>query len=491
VSDELTGLDARTIAASVRAGSLRSRDLVDACLERIDARDPEWNAFLAVDPEGARKAAAVIDATVEEGGDPGPLAGVPIAIKDNLCVEGARTTCASRILESYVAPYTATAVRRLLAAGAVPLGKTNLDEFAMGSSCENSAFGPTRNPWDPSRVPGGSSGGSAAAVAGRLAPIALGSETGGSVRQPASLCGVVGVKPTYGRVSRYGLLAFGSSLDQIGPFARTVRDAALVLGVMSGADPCDATSVALPVPEVPADGPLRLDDVRIGVPAEYLPEGLDPKIRLRFDEAVGTLEALGATIVPISLPTSPFAIPVYYVLANAEASSNLARYDGVRFGHRTAEGGSLDEWLSATRGEGFGAETKRRIMIGTYVLSAGYGDKYYAHAQKVRALIRREFSEAFESVDAIVSPTSPATAFPLGDRTDDPVAMYLCDVLTAPANLAGIPGISVPGGHDDAGLPVGIQFLGTHFSETDLLRIAAAYEDATGHAAGRSPEDRS
>ena len=489
--DDPTRLDARAIAAAVRAGERRAADVVEAHLARIEARNDAWNAFLAVDAAGARRAAAAVDATVAEGGDPGPLAGVPLAIKDNLCVRGTRTTCASRILETYVAPYTATAVERLVAAGAVPIGKTNLDEFAMGSSNESSAFGATRNPWDPTRVPGGSSGGSAAAVAGALAPVALGSDTGGSIRQPAALCGVVGVKPTYGRVSRYGLLAFASSLDQIGPFAKTVRDAAAVLGVLAGRDPRDATSVDLPPPEVPAEGPLRLDGVRLGVPEEYLPDALDPVIRARFDEAVATLESLGATMVPLSLPSTPYAIPVYYVLANAEASSNLARYDGVRYGHRTAEDGALDAWLAATRGEGFGAETKRRIMIGTFVLSTGYADRYYTHALRVRALLRRELATAFERVDAIVSPTSPVTAFPLGEKVDDPISMYLCDVLTAPANLAGVPGVSVPGGYDDRGLPVGLQFLGPHFGETELLRIAAAYEDATGHAAARSAGDPS
>ena len=412
-----------------------------------------------------------------------PLLGLPIAVKDVLALENVRCTCGSRILENFVPPYTATAVERLLAAGVVVVGKTNTDEFAMGSSTENSAYGPTHNPWDLQRVPGGSSGGSAAAVAARLVPAALGTDTGGSVRQPASFCGITGIKPTYGRVSRYGLVAYGSSLDCVGAFGRTAADTAALFAIIAGHDRRDATSMDLPVPAIalpPAGSPAatNLKGLRIGVPGEYFIKGIQPEVEEAVRQAIRALEALGAEVRPVSLPHTEYALPVYYLIAPAEASANLARYDGVRFGLRE-EAGSMLDMFRLTRGAGFGPEVKRRIMLGTYALSAGYYDAYYGQAQKVRTLIKSDFEEAFAAVDAIAAPVAPSTAFLLGQHSDDPLAMYLEDVFTLPANLAGVPGLTFPVGFDAHDLPIGMQLMGPHFREDLLFRLAHAYQQAT------------
>lgn len=478
-------MSAREIAAGVRGKKFTAVEVAQAALARAHELNPRLNAFVTLLDGLALEQARAVDATVAAGRDPGPLAGVPVAVKDNLCIRGARTTCSSKILDQYIPPYTATAVERIVAAGGVTLGKCNLDEFAMGSSTENSAYGPSRNPWDTERVPGGSSGGSAVAVAAGLAPLALGSDTGGSIRQPAALTGVVGLKPTYGRVSRYGLVAFASSLDQIGPFARDAQDAALLTAVMSGADPLDATSAPEPVPaelgnlQPPAD----LKGVRLGVPKEYFVSGVDPEIERAVRAAIAELQSLGAETVEISLPHSEYGIGVYYLVATAEASSNLARYDGVHYGHRTAAGAGMVEMYARSRAEGFGAEVKRRIMLGTYALSSGYYDAYYLKAQKVRALIKRDFDRAFERCDAIVSPTTPTAAFKLGEKTDDPLAMYLSDIFTISANLAAVPGLAIPCGFTAGGLPIGLQLMGRTFGEAALLKIAAAYQARTGHHA--------
>ena len=450
------------------------------------------NAFLQIDRAGATHRAEELDR--EAGGaqgssqavesqpanaaTPTPLRGVPIAVKDNICVRGLQATCGSRILAGYHPPYDATVVERLRAAGAVIVGKTNCDEFAMGSSNENSAFGPVRNPWDTGRVPGGSSGGSAAAVAARVVPAALGSETGGSVRQPAALCGVVGVKPTYGRVSRYGLVAFGSSLDQVSVFGLTVKDAALVLQTIAGRDECDATSADVPVPDYAAELGGDIRGARVGVPHALLGEGVDADVRARVEEAIEAYRELGAEVVDLEMPHAKYSIAVYYIIATAEASSNLARYDGVRYGHRTEDPEDLRQMYRRTRDEGFGAEVKRRIMLGTYVLSSGYYDAYYLKAQKVRTLIQRDFLEAFEKCDAVLTPTTPTPAFRLGEKTDDPLSMYLSDIYTCMANLAGVPGVSVPCGLSSQGLPVGFQLMGRHWGEATILRLAHAYEQA-------------
>jgi aspartyl-tRNA(Asn)/glutamyl-tRNA(Gln) amidotransferase subunit A len=422
---------------------------------------------------------------IAAGAQLGPLAGVPIALKDNLCVRGMRTTASSKILDQFVPPYDATVVQRLEAAGAVIVGKTNCDEFAMGSSNENSAYGPVRNPWADDRTPGGSSGGSAVAVATDCVPISLGSDTGGSIRQPASFCSVVGLKPTYGRVSRYGLLAFASSLDQIGPFSRTVADAALALSVLAGVDPADSTSAAVDVADYSAALTGTVAGLRIGVPRAFVAEGVDESVRRAFQQALDTLRDAGATLIDIELPHAAAAIPVYYLVATAEASSNLARYDGVKYGYRAAAG--MDEGLRAmysrTRDEGFGPEVKRRIMLGTYVLSAGYYDAYYLKAQQVRTLLRRDYEHAFEQVDVVAMPTSPTPPFKLGEKSTDPLQMYLTDVFTVSANLAGLPGISIPCGFAD-GLPIGLQLIGRMFEEATILRAADAYERLTSwHAA--------
>ncbi|MBL8092881.1 MAG: Asp-tRNA(Asn)/Glu-tRNA(Gln) amidotransferase subunit GatA [Anaerolineales bacterium] len=472
----LTDLTLQGARDQLASGAVSSRELTEACLARIEAVDPQLNAFLSVTAERALTQADAADAR-RASGDGAPLLGVPLAIKDVLCLTGTRTTAGSRILENFVAPYTATAVQRLLDAGAVILGKLNCDEFAMGSSTENSAYGPTRNPWDRERVPGGSSGGSAAAVAARLAFGALGTDTGGSVRQPASFCGVVGLKTSYGRVSRYGLIAYGSSLDSIGPLARTVADAALLFGQIAGPDPRDATSMPTPVP-APDTWHDDLRGLRVGVPREYFIDGMQPAVERAVHAAIDHLRALGATPIEISLPHTEYALPVYYLIAPAEASANLARFDGVRYGPR-AESEALWDVFEKTRGERFGAEVKRRIMLGTYALSAGYYDAYYGQAQKVRTLIKRDFEQAFEQVDVIACPVAPTTAFKIGTKVDDPLAMYLEDVFTLPPSLAGITGLSVPCGRDDAGLPIGLQLLGPAFGEAQVLRVGHAYEQTT------------
>ncbi|MBI4262856.1 MAG: Asp-tRNA(Asn)/Glu-tRNA(Gln) amidotransferase subunit GatA [Acidobacteria bacterium] len=482
---------ALTLRDDVAVGRVSAVEVCQACLARAQAANVALNGFNLIAAERALARAEQIDRQRAAGEPLGPLAGVPIALKDNLSVRGMRTTASSRILEGYVPPYDATVVRRLEDAGAVILGKTNCDEFAMGSSNENSAFGPVRNPWALDRTPGGSSGGSAAAVAARCVPIALGSDTGGSVRQPGAFCGVVGLKPTYGRVSRYGLLAFASSLDQIGPLTRTAADAALVLSVIAGADPADATTSREPVPDFGAALTGEVTGLRIGVPRAFVgadppsgagavTTGLDEGVRRAFEQALGDLERAGASVVEIALPHAQYAIPVYYLVATAEASSNLARYDGVKYGYRSTgtKDQNLQTMYSRTRDEGFGAEVKRRIMLGTYVLSAGYYDAFYLKAQQVRTLLRRDYDRAFEHVDVVAMPTSPTPAFRLGEKTDDPLQMYLADVFTVSAPLAGLPAISVPCGFSD-GLPVGLQLTGRLFDESTLLRTADAYERLT------------
>lgn len=464
------------IADAVRSGRTSAREVVEEHLALIAARDGELHAFNLVTAEQARQRADEIDAAVRAGDDPGPLAGVPVALKDNLCTRGVPTTCSSRILEGWRPPYTATAVERLRAAGAVMIGKTNLDEFAMGSSTENSAFGPSRNPHDPTRVPGGSSGGSAVCVAAGFAPLALGSDTGGSIRQPAALCGVVGVKPTYGLVSRYGLVAFASSLDQIGPFAGDVADAALCLEVIGGHDPLDSTSIPAPVPPLSAVLRDGVAGLRVGM-IDELREGIAPDVLRRVDAAAAALADAGAELDTVSVPAVRYGLTAYYLIAPAEASSNLARYDGVRYGLRV-DGPDTAAMNAATRAAGFGAEVKRRIMIGTYALSAGYYDAYYGKALKVRTLIAREFDRAYERFDLLLSPTSPTTAFEIGAKTADPYTMYLSDVCTIPTNLAGHAAISVPFGVGDDGLPIGVQLLGPALGEPVLFRAAATLEAA-------------
>ena len=471
----------RELRDAVRRGARSAVDVCGEALDRIDATNPALNAFNTITRDAALAQAAAVDANPARASL--PLAGVPVAYKDNLCTRGVRTTASSKILEQFIPPYDATAVARLEAAGAVMVGKANCDEFAMGSSTENSAFGPARNPWDTARIPGGSSGGSAVAVASGMAPLALGSDTGGSIRQPAALCGLVGLKPTYGRVSRYGLLAFASSLDQIGPFTKTVEDAAIALNVLAGHDPLDATSAPEAVPDYTAS--LGSTGFRIGVPRALVDEGVDPRVSAAFNEALAACKAAGATLVDIALPYASAAIPVYYLVATAEASSNLARYDGVRYGFRARpEGGpgardDLRTMYGRSRELGFGAEVKRRIMLGTYVLSAGYYDAYYLKAQQVRTLIRRDYEQAFEQVDVVAMPTSPTPAFRIGERVADPLQMYLADVFTVSANLAGLPAISIPCGFTEDRLPIGLQLTGRMFDETTLLAAAHAYERQT------------
>jgi aspartyl-tRNA(Asn)/glutamyl-tRNA(Gln) amidotransferase subunit A len=473
--DSLNNIE--TLRAKIESKETSARAVIESSLNAAESLNETLNAFLQIDSAGALKHAEEIDAA-QPGASNGALAGIPIAIKDNICVRGLQTSCGSRILGPYHAPYDATAIERLNASGAVIIGKTNCDEFAMGSSNENSAFGPVRNPWDTERVPGGSSGGSAAAVAAGIVPVALGSETGGSVRQPASLCGIVGLKPTYGRISRYGLVAFGSSLDQIGIFGQTARDVAAVLGVIAGRDSHDATSADVAVPDYAAEISMGLEGARIGVPRELFGEGLDEEVRASVESAIEAYREMGARIVEIELPHAKYCIAVYYIIATAEASSNLARYDGVRYGFRAEEAGELREMYRRTRDEGFGAEVKRRIMLGTYVLSSGYYEAYYRKAQQVRSLIKSDFQEAFKVCDAILTPTTPTPAFLLGEKTDDPLAMYLNDIYTCTANLAGIPGISIPCGLSNEGLPVGFQLMGPYWSEGALLRLANLYEQA-------------
>ncbi len=475
---DLHTLTAQQIAALVQQREISAREVAEAALTRIEAVEPAVKALLTVTPEVALAQADAIDQAIARGEAAGPLAGVPVALKDNLCTTGVRTTCGSRILGNFVPPYDATVAARLAAAGAVLVGKANCDEFAMGSSTENSAFGPSRNPWNPGYVPGGSSGGSAAAVAACETPIALGSDTGGSIRQPASLCGVVGLKPTYGLVSRYGLVAYASSLDQIGPFARTVRDAAVTLSAIAGKDPMDSTSVDLPVPDFAAACGGDVKGLRIGVPREYFAEGVEPEVAALVRAAIERLCDLGATAEECSLPTTDYCLAAYYIIAPAEASSNLARFDGVKYGHRTKDFAGHIGLMEKTRDEGFGAEVKQRIMIGTYALSSGYYDAYYKRAQQVRTLIRRDFDAAFARYDVLLTPTSPTVAFRIGDKADDPLAMKLADRCTLPVNMAGIPGISIPCGFS-RGLPVGLQVLAKPFGEETLFRCAHAYEQAT------------
>ncbi len=465
------------LAAALAAKQCSSVELTQSFLDRI-ARFEALNAFIAVDGERALEQARAADARRADG-KAGPLTGVPLAHKDIFCTDGVRTSCGSRMLENFVAPYNATVVEKIDAAGMVTLGKTNMDEFAMGSSNETSHFGPVRNPWNTGLVPGGSSGGSAAAVAARLAPAATGTDTGGSIRQPAALCGITGLKPSYGRVSRYGMIAFASSLDQGGPMTRSAEDAALLLHAMAGFDERDSTSVGEPVPDYTAGLNQDLKGIRIGLPKEYFAAGLDTGVDACIQAAIEEYRKLGAEIVDVSLPNSGLAVPCYYVLAPAEASSNLSRYDGVRYGHRAKEYGDLLELYERSRAEGFGAEVKRRIMIGTYALSAGYYDAYYLKAQQLRRLIAEDFTRAFESCDVILGPTTPATAFALGDKAADPVAMYLSDIYTISVNLAGLPGMSIPAGFDPAGRPVGLQLIGQYFGEGRLLNVAHGYQQAT------------
>ena len=478
-ADDLTGLTVKDALRLLRLGSISSADLVTAHVARIEELDPKVKAYLRFTPELWERQADDADRRIRAGAG-GPLAGIPMAVKDVLCVKGVETTAGSQILRGFKPPYTATAVQRLFDAGAVMLGVTNCDEFAMGSSTENSGYFPTRNPYDLSRVPGGSSGGSAAAVASGEAMIALGTDTGGSIRQPAALCGVVGMKPTYGRVSRYGLIAFASSLDQIGPFARSVDDAAVMLSVMSGLDPLDATSSDRAPMEVLNSFDRGVKGMRLGLPREYNEvEGIEPGVKAAIDAALFVLQREGAEIVDVSLPHTDYGLAAYYIIAPAECSSNLARFDGVRYGLSEVDAPNITEEYMQVRRKGFGTEVRRRVMLGTYALSSGYYDAYYLKAQKVRTLIKRDFDEAFKKCDAIVSATSPTVAFPIGAKTQDPLSMYLCDVLTLGGNLAGLPGISVPCGTSE-GLPVGLQVLGPQWGENVVLRVARAYEDASG-----------
>jgi aspartyl-tRNA(Asn)/glutamyl-tRNA(Gln) amidotransferase subunit A len=499
----LSRLHAHELAGLLRAGEVSSVELLDGTLERVAREDPALNAWVSTDPTGARAAAEAADLRLAAARADGPdalaalppLLGIPVALKDLVVTKGRPSSAGSAILRGFIGPYDAHIAERLDAAGAVVPGKTNMDEFAMGSSTEHSAYGPTANPWDLDRVPGGSSGGSAVAVAAYHVPVAIGTDTGGSIRQPAALTGIVGIKPTYGRVSRFGIIAFASSLDQVGPFARDVRDAATLLATVSGRDERDSTSSPSPVPDFAAVLPASDDEaadtlrgLRLGLPREYFVPGMDPEVEARVREAVAALAGAGAEIVDVDLPHTDYGLATYYLIAPAEASANLARYDGIRFGHSARGGDVLANYL-ATRGEGFGPEVKRRIMVGTYALSAGYYDAYYLKAQKVRTLIKADFDAAFERVDAIVAPTSPTTAFPIGSRTADPVAMYLADVCTIPVNIAGLPGMSVPCGLA-SGLPVGLQLIGRAWDEAGLLRIGRAYEAITASASWRSLEPR-
>jgi aspartyl-tRNA(Asn)/glutamyl-tRNA(Gln) amidotransferase subunit A len=476
---ELCDLPAHELAAKLRAGEASALEAVESSLARIEATEPKVSAFLARTADPAREQARTVDERLSSGEDLPAVAGVPLALKDVLTTKGVTTTCGSRILETYVPPYDCTVWSRLRGAGSVLVGKTNCDEFAMGSSNENSAFGPVRNPWDLERVPGGSSGGSAASVAAGQATWALGTDTGGSVRQPAALSGVVGMKPTYGRPSRYGLIAFASSLDTISTFTRGVRDAATLLSAIVGHDPLDATSIHRPPEDYTEGLEGGVEGLRIGVLRDWLGEGVEAGVRARVEEAIDRLEQLGAKVGEASLPHADYALSAYYLIAPAECSSNLARYDGVRYGHR-AEGANVVEMMMKTRGEGFGDEVKRRIMLGTYALSAGYYEAYYGQAQKVRTLVLRDFEAAWQEFDLLLSPTSPTVAFPIGAKADDPLAMYLSDVFTIPANLAGTPAISVPCGLDEQGLPVGLQLMGKALDEATVLRAAYAFERDLG-----------
>ncbi|MBT8202630.1 MAG: Asp-tRNA(Asn)/Glu-tRNA(Gln) amidotransferase subunit GatA [Acidimicrobiia bacterium] len=479
---DLADLSVAGAAAGLRAGEFTAVELLEAVHRRAAVTEAELHAYLTIDRDGAARAAVAADSALRAADDPGPLLGIPVALKDNMVTRGVETTCSSKILSGYRPPYDGTAVSRLRAGGAVIFGKTNLDEFAMGSSTENSAYGPTRNPWDPERVPGGSSGGSAAAVAAGSAMIAYGSDTGGSIRQPAALCGIVGVKPTYGLVSRYGLIAFASSLDQIGPLTRTVEDAVAALEVVGGHDPADSTSYPGSFPDMRSGLEAGVSGLRIGVVAELNGAGIDPAVQAAVDETVAGLERAGATVVPVSLPSVAYALSAYYLIAPAECSANLARFDGVRYGLRR-HGETVEEMMSTTRGEGFGPEVTRRILLGTYALSAGYYDAFYGQAQRVRTLIIQDFADAYEQADVLVSPTSPTTAFPLGARTEDPLSMYLSDVCTIPSNMSGDPAISVPVGVDENGLPVGFQIMAPALGEPVMMRVAAEVERQAGFTA--------
>ena len=480
---ELNWLSIQEAHSQLTSRQISSVELTQACLDRIEAVEDRVQSFLTLTPETALAQAEAADRMLAVG-EGGPLTGVPVQIKDVMCTEGVPTTCASRMLENFVPVYNATAVERLLGQGAVMLGKGNMDEFAMGSSCENSAFHPTMNPWDLERVPGGSSGGAAASVASGEAIYALGSDTGGSVRQPAALCGVVGLKPTYGLVSRYGLIAFASSLDQIGPVGRTVMDCALALNAIAGHDPHDATSVHQEPKDYATSLGQDIKGLRLGVPEEYFVDGMEPGSRKAVDEAISALEGLGASVRPVSLPTTRYALACYYIIAPSECSANLARYDGVKYGYSYQDTNDMWEALEKTREYGFGPEVIRRVMLGTYALSSGYYDAYYLKAQQARTLIRQDFDRVFQDVDALVTPTSPVTAFKIGEKSEDPVQMYLIDVCTLPVNIAGLPGLSVPCGFSN-GLPVGLQLIGPNFSEETLLRTAHAYESATGWSKAR------
>jgi len=473
----LTEKTATELLALQAEGKASAVEIADAFLAAASAREPKLGSFMLLpDADAVRKHAAEIDAKRKKGEALGKLAGVPVAVKDVLCTKGIRTTCSSKMLEKFIPPYDAHVVERLKAEDAILFGKTNMDEFAMGSSTENSAYKSSRNPWDVERIPGGSSGGSAAAVAGCQAPVALGTDTGGSIRQPAALCGIVGMKPTYGRVSRYGLVAFASSLDQVGPFAHDVRDCALLLEVIAGHDKRDSTSVNEAVPAYTKTTNDPVKGLSIGVPKEFFEKGLDSEIEAAVRQALKEYEKLGATLVDISLPHSKYALAAYYIVAPAEASSNLARFDGMHYGHRTAQKGDLIATYAKSRGEGFGKEVQRRIILGTYVLSSGYKDAYYVKALKVRRLVKKDFDDAFAKCDVVMGPTTPTAAFKVGEKSDDPLALYLSDVYTVSCNLAGLPGVSIPCGFTKAGLPIGLQLLGAPFAEEKLLRIARMYE---------------
>jgi aspartyl-tRNA(Asn)/glutamyl-tRNA(Gln) amidotransferase subunit A len=483
VSEDCMDLHALTIhelSELLERRAVSSRAITEAFYQRIEAIEARVHAYLTLTPDLAYEQAERADRR-RQAGERGPLLGMPLAIKDVICTKGVRTTCGSKILQNFVPPYDATVMERLNAAGAVVLGKANMDEFAMGSSTEHSAFGITRNPWDLTTIPGGSSGGPAAAVAADECAAALGTDTGGSIRQPAACCGIVGLKPTYGRVSRYGLVAFASSLDQIGPMTKDVRDAALLLNVIGGKDPCDSTSADIPMPDFTQALAEGARGLRLGIPREYFIEGADAEVERAVYAAVQGLEGLGAHVTEVSLPHTAYGVAAYYILAPSEASSNLARYDGVKYGYRTAQWANLRDMYMRTRDEGFGAEVKRRIMLGTYALSAGYYEAYYKKAQQVRTLIRRDFEQAFRQADVLVAPTAPTPAFKIGEKTDDPLQMYLSDVFTVPINLAGLPGISIPCGFSSTGLPIGLQIIGKPFDEETILRVAYAFEQQTDY----------
>jgi aspartyl-tRNA(Asn)/glutamyl-tRNA(Gln) amidotransferase subunit A len=472
---ELYSFTIHELQEKLKSGEASSRQIIDSVFSRIDAVEERVHSYIRLMKEDALTAAAIADENIKKG-KMKPLTGIPVALKDIVCTQGIPTTCGSHILHNFVPPYDATVVQKLRDAGAVFVGKTNMDEFAMGSSTETSYFGPTRNPWDLDRIPGGSSGGSASAVAADECIASIGSDTGGSIRQPAALCGIVGMKPTYGRVSRFGLIAFASSLDQIGPFTKDVEDCAIMMNALAGYDPRESTSVRAEVPDYRQFIGRDINGWRIGIPKEYYVDGIDPEVSMAVKKAIEVIEKCGGQIVDISVPHTPYCLAVYYIIAPAEASSNLARYDGVKYGFRAAEARDLMDMYKKTRMQGFGPEVKRRIMIGTYALSAGYYDAYYGKASQVRALIRRDFDEAFKKCDVILTPTTPTPAFKIGEKTDDPLQMYLSDIFTISTNLAGIPGISVPCGYTRTGLPIGVQFLAGHFEEGKLLQVASAYE---------------